>query len=166
MVSQRWSFAIVAVAFAVVAALVASPGPEHETLRNGLVVVVFLQAMLVIASAAERSGLLTWIARHAARLAHRPSALLLATFGAGVLITITLNLDTTAVLFTPLAIAIGKAAGQRTAPFALERGLAANFGSVLLPSSNLTNLVIWHETGVTFAKFARTMAPIAAVRSP
>ncbi len=119
--------------------------------------------MLVIAAAAERSGLLTWIAQHAARFAHRPSALLLATFGAGVLITITLNLDTTAVLFTPLAIAIGKAAGQRTAPFALSAVLAANFGSVLLPSSNLTNLVIWRETGVSFAEFARTMAPIAGV---
>ena len=162
-VTQRAAAAVVAIAVAALAALVADAGIDHQTFRNGIVVVVFLQAMLIIAAAAEHSGLLAWIATHAARLAHRPSALLLATFAAGVLVTITLNLDTTAVLFTPLAIAVGRAAGQRTAPFALSAVLAANFGSVLLPSSNLTNLVIWRESSLTFAEFARTMAPIAAM---
>ncbi len=119
--------------------------------------------MLLIAAAADVSGLLSWLASHAAKLAHRPTALLLATFAAGVVVTVTLNLDTTAVLFTPLAIAVGRAAGQRTAPFALSAVLAANFGSVLLPSSNLTNLVIWRESGTTFGEFARTMAPIAVM---
>ena len=115
-VTQRAAAAVVAIAVAALAALVADAGIDHQTFRNGIVVVVFLQAMLIIAAAAEHSGLLAWIATHAARLAHRPSALLLATFAAGVLVTITLNLDTTAVLFTPLAIAVGRAAGQRTAP--------------------------------------------------
>ncbi|HTN81904.1 MAG TPA: SLC13 family permease, partial [Acidimicrobiales bacterium] len=152
-VTRRWLAAVGAIALASVAALTATAGSDHETFRNGIVVVVFLQAMLIIAAAAEHSGLLAWIATHAAHLAHRPSALLLATFAAGVLVTITLNLDTTAVLFTPLAIAVGRAAGQRTAPFALSAVLAANFGSVLLPSSNLTNLVIWRESDLTFAEF-------------
>jgi arsenical pump membrane protein len=162
-VTQRTLAAVVAISLAALAALVADTGTDHQAFRNGVVVIVFLQAMLIIAAAAEHSGLLAWIAAHAARLAHRPSALLLATFAAGVLVTITLNLDTTAVLFTPLAIAVGRAAGQRTAPFALSAVLAANFGSVLLPSSNLTNLVIWRESDLTFAEFARTMAPIAVM---
>ena len=72
-VTQRAAAAVVAIAVAALAALVADAGSDHQTFRNGIVVVIFLQAMLIIAAAAEHSGLLAWIATHAARLAHRPA---------------------------------------------------------------------------------------------
>ncbi|MEZ5261536.1 MAG: SLC13 family permease [Acidimicrobiales bacterium] len=93
----------------------------------------------------------------------RPRLLLAATFAVAVVLTTTCNLDTTAVLFTPLALSVAAAAGLGAVPFALASVLAANFGSLLLPTSNLTNLVLWRSSGLSFPRFAAITAPAAAL---
>ncbi|MEZ5234940.1 MAG: hypothetical protein R2749_19905 [Acidimicrobiales bacterium] len=77
--------------------------------------------------AAERSGLLAWVAERLATGVRRPRLLLAATFAVAVVLTTTCNLDTTAVLFTPLALSVAAAAGLDAVPFALASVLAANF---------------------------------------
>ena len=57
------------------------------------------------------------------------------------LITIFLGLDTTAVLFTPVVIALANRIGAKAFPFAMATLLLSNTASLLLPVSNLTNLL-------------------------
>jgi Na+/H+ antiporter NhaD/arsenite permease-like protein len=129
---------------------------------DGLRVTGFVFGAVLIAGAAAESGLLAAAARAATRPFHGPAVLLVVTLLVGAAVSTILNLDTTAVLFTPLALEVARANDADPVPFALAALLAANFGSVLLPTSNLTNLVLWQGSGQSFAAFARSVAPIAA----
>ena len=55
--------------------------------------------------------------------------------------TIFLSLDTTAVLLTPVVIVVARSVGLPVLPFALTTVWLANSASLLLPVSNLTNLL-------------------------
>ena len=57
------------------------------------------------------------------------------------LTTIVLSLDTTAVLLTPVVLALAAQLGLSPLPFALTTVWLANTASLLLPVSNLTNLL-------------------------
>jgi arsenical pump membrane protein len=89
--------------------------------------------------------------------------LLLAVSLAAIVVTVLLSLDATAVLFTPVVVAVVRS--RRADP---ERPLLAtvelaNASSSLLPVSNLTNLLVFSATGLTFGAFALRMAlPTAA----
>ena len=59
--------------------------------------------------------------------------------------TIVLSLDTTAVLLTPVAITVAGQVGIPALPFAMTTLWLANTASLLLPVSNLTNLLALHH---------------------
>jgi Na+/H+ antiporter NhaD/arsenite permease-like protein len=83
--------------------------------------------------------------------------------------TIFLSLDTTAVLLTPVVVSVTRQAGLPPLPFALMTVWLANTASLLLPISNLTNLLAQHSLGgISPAGFAALMwAPsLAAVLVP
>ncbi len=93
--------------------------------------------------------------------------LLLALFAT--LSTVFLSLDTTAVLLTPVVVTVARQAGLPVLPFALTTVWLANTASLLLPISNLTNLLAQHNLGgISPAQFAQLMwAPsVAAVLVP
>ena len=75
--------------------------------------------------------------------------------------TIFLSLDTTAVLLTPIVVVLARSAGLNPIPFALTTVWLANTASLLLPVSNLTNLLAEHELGGigTLGFVALTWAP-------
>lgn len=77
--------------------------------------------------------------------------------------TIMLSLDTTAVLLTPVVVLLARLLRLDPLPFALTTVWTANTGSLLLPVSNLTNLLAEHELGLGPAQFAALMAPAAVV---
>lgn len=77
--------------------------------------------------------------------------------------TIMLSLDTTAVLLTPVVVLLARHLRLDPLPFALTTVWIANTGSLLLPVSNLTNLLAEHELGLGPAQFAALMAPAAVV---
>jgi arsenical pump membrane protein len=81
------------------------------------------------------------------------------------LTTITLNLDTTAVLLTPVMLALGRKVGIATLPLAITTVWLANTASLLLPVSNLTNLLALNRIGLDPAAFAGRMwgAEVASV---
>lgn len=83
-----------------------------------------------------------WTAR-AAR--HRVAVLWLLFVALAVVCTVVLSLDTTAVLLTPVGLAIAWQLGLPAAPFALTTLWLANTASLLLPVSNLTNLLALHH---------------------
>jgi arsenical pump membrane protein len=109
-------------------------------------IVLFLLAITVTAEVAERAGVFDvvghWLARHGR---HRVWLAWLLFAGLAVAATIVLSLDTTAVLLTPVGIAIARQIDVRPMLFALTTLWIANTGSLLLPVSNLTNLLALHS---------------------
>src|SRR5690606_7570762 len=64
--------------------------------------------------------------------------------------TVVLSLDTTAVLVTPVVLALARRTGTRPLPLALTVLALANTASLLLPVSNLTNLLAAHRLGAGY----------------
>jgi arsenical pump membrane protein len=126
----------------------------------------FLAALLLIADGCRREGLFEALGALMARGSRgRPRRLLAFVFAIAAAVTAVLSLDATVVLLTPVVFAT--AARMRTSPkphvYACSH--LANSASLLLPVSNLTNLLAFHASGLSFARFAGLMAlpTIAAV---
>jgi arsenical pump membrane protein len=68
-----------------------------------------------------------------------------------------LNLDTTAVLLTPVMLAVARAMRIPPLPLAMTTVWLANTASLLLPVSNLTNLLATNRIGLAPAAFAARM---------
>ena len=69
-----------------------------------------------------------------------------------------LSLDATVVLLTPVVIAIAGRMRIPARPHAYAAGHLANSASLLLPVSNLTNLLAFAATGLSFLHFTGLMA--------
>ncbi|MBT8160700.1 MULTISPECIES: SLC13 family permease [Arthrobacter] len=122
-------------------------------------ILAFVVAMTVVTELASEAGVFLWIAR---RLRHwgRGYSLVLWLLVAvsAALCTIFLSLDTTAVLLTPVVVSVTRQAGLPVLPFALTTVWLANTASLLLPISNLSNLLAQHSLGsVSPAGFAALM---------
>lgn len=134
----------------------------HPVLVQVLPVAVFLVAITVTAEIAQLAGVFDVAAHALARRARHRVALLWLTFAAlAVVCTIVLSLDTTAVLLTPVGLAIAQQTGIAPMPFALTTLWIANTGSLLLPVSNLTNLLAVHrfeDLGAGHGDYVRTAA--------
>lgn len=121
-----------------------------------LEIIAFLVAMMLLARACADEGLFVALGGHVARLAGGSSQRLLAyAVLAAALVTAALSLDATVVLLTPVLIA---ASTRRAHAYASVR--LANSASTLLPVSNLTNLLVFGATGLTFAGFTEAMLPV------
>jgi arsenical pump membrane protein len=75
-----------------------------------------------------------------------------------VAVTVLMSLDATAVLFTPIVVQLVARRGVRPDPPLLATTQLANASSSFLPVSNLTNLLVFSATGLTFGGFALRMA--------
>ena len=72
--------------------------------------------------------------------------------------TAVLSLDATVVLLTPVVFATASRVGVRPKPQVYATSHLANSASLLLPVSNLTNLLALGAAGVSFVSFAALMA--------
>jgi arsenical pump membrane protein len=122
-------------------------------------VVGFLAAVLVLADGCEREGLFRAAGGLMARTSRRSgSRLLLSVVGLAAVTTAVLSLDTTVVLLTPVVIVTLRATRAPPRPALYATAHLANTGSLLLPVSNLTNLLAVATVGVSFPRFAALMA--------
>ncbi|NUR38751.1 MAG: arsenic transporter, partial [Streptomyces sp.] len=135
--------------------------PEHawaEAERLGPVV-GFLAAVLVLAHFCDVEGLFracgAWMSR---RAAGRPRTLLTSVFVLASAITAVLSLDATVVLLTPVVLATAARSGVRARPHLYACAHLSNTASLLLPVSNLTNLLAFEASGLSFTRFAALMA--------
>ncbi|MBK3636091.1 arsenic transporter [Streptomyces sp. MBT97] len=155
------SEALVAVPAAALVIALGAVSPEHalaEAERLGPVV-GFLAAVLVLAHLCDVEGLFTacgaWMAR---RSAGSPRRLLVAVFALASVITAVLSLDATVVLLTPVVFATAGRMGVRAKPHVYACAHLSNTASLLLPVSNLTNLLAFEASGLSFTRFAALMA--------
>ncbi len=139
-------------------------GAELEaTVRHLGPVVIFLVTILVVADVCARAGLFTAAAARV-RDASAGSATRLFTgvFLLAAAVTAILSLDATVVLLTPVVVSAAIATGTSFRPGAHACLRMANSASLLLPVSNLTNLLAMPYLDLTFAGFAIVMAPVLA----
>ena len=122
-------------------------------------VVAFLAAVLVISELCDADGLFRYAgALMAAKSRGEAHRLLVFVFVLASAVTAVLSLDATVVLLTPVVFATASRMGVRPKPHAYACTHLANAGSLLLPVSNLTNLLAMSAAGLTFVSFAGLMA--------
>ena len=158
---RGWPEAVAAVpAAAVLVAARAIPvsAAVAEARRLGPVI-GFLAAILVLARLCDDDGLFRacggWMARTSAG---RPRRLLAQVFVTAAVTTAVLSLDATVVLLTPVVFATAAKLDVRSRPHVYACTHLANSASLLLPVSNLTNLLAFAATGLAFGHFAALMA--------
>jgi arsenical pump membrane protein len=123
-----------------------------------LPVVGFLAAVLVLARLCDDEGLF-----HAAGVAMARSSdgsqqrVLAMVFVIAAATTAVLSLDATVVLLTPVVLATARALAVPAKPHAYATAHLANTASLLLPVSNLTNLLAFSAAGISFLHFAAVM---------
>ena len=83
--------------------------------------------------------------------------LLAASLGLVAIVTAVLNLDTAVVFLTPVLIQAARSRGLSEGAFVYGTVLMSNSASLLLPGSNLTNLLVLDGARVSGLDFARTM---------
>ena len=127
-------------------------------------VVAFLVTILVVSDVCARAGVFTAAAQRVGRWSG-PSATRLFTgvFVLAAVVTATLSLDATVVLLTPVVLAAGMARSVPDEPGTYACLRMANSASLLLPVSNLTNLLALPRLDLTFTGFAVRTAPVLAV---
>ncbi|MFD8598948.1 SLC13 family permease [Kitasatospora sp. NPDC059646] len=156
-----WPEAVVAVPAAglLVAVGAVSPAAAWAELARLGPVVGFLAAVLVLAQLCDDEGLFEacggWMASASGG---RPGRLLGQVFVVAAVVTAVLSLDATVVLLTPVVAATAGVLGVRARPHVYACGHLANTASLLLPVSNLTNLLAFTASGLTFARFTALMA--------
>jgi arsenical pump membrane protein len=119
----------------------------------------FLAAVLVLADLADAHQ----VFRYAGTLVGTasggsPARLLRLVFVLAAVVTAALSLDATVVLLTPIVLATAARIGVRPGPHVYACGHLANSASLLLPVSNLTNLLAFGASGMSFPRFAAVMA--------
>ncbi|MDF4251936.1 SLC13 family permease [Streptomyces sp. WMMB303] len=151
------TFAAPAAVLVIVVGAIPLADVREEAARLGPVI-GFLAAVLVLAKLCDDEGLFhacgTWMARWARE---RPRRLLGAVFALASVVTAALSLDATVVLLTPVVFATAARMGARPRPHLYASAHLSNTASLLLPVSNLTNLLAFTATGLDFTHFALLM---------
>ena len=119
-------------------------------------VLLFLLIMTAVSAVLDQHGVFdgvaAWLVR---RTGGRPAL----AFGfLCFVVTTILSLDTTIVLLTPVALTLAKRGHVSALPYLFITVWVANTGSLLLPVSNLTNLLAQQEAGLTAIEFMAVMA--------
>ncbi len=151
--------AAVPAALLVIATGAISAHDAGEQARRLGPVIGFLAAVLVLAQLCDDEGLFracgAWLASAAAG---RPQRLLALVFAVAAVTTAVLSLDATVILLTPVVFATAARLEARARPYLYACTHLSNSGSLLLPVSNLTNLLAFAASGLSFGRFAGLMA--------
>ncbi len=152
--------AVAVPAAAIVVLTGALPAPQARSTAARLwPVLVFLAAVLVIGAMCQAAGVFTAAgARLAAFSRARPGRLLAGVFGLAAVTTAVLSLDTTVILLTPVVADTASRLRVRSRPHLYACAHLANSASLLLPVSNLTNLLAFAVSGLTLTRFTSLMA--------
>ena len=128
--------------------------------------VAFLVTILVVSDVCARAGVFEAAAQRVGRWSGGSAVrLFTGVFVLAAVVTATLSLDATVVLLTPVVLAAGMARSVPDEPGTYACLRMANSASLLLPVSNLTNLLALPHLDLTFTGFALRMAPVLGGRA-
>jgi arsenical pump membrane protein len=138
---------------------IVGPADALDQMRGLAPTVGFLAAILVLAHLTDAEGAFRWLGdRLASSSRGRPRRLLAVVFTAASITTAVLSLDATVVLLTPVVFGTAARLRLRAKPHVYACTHLANSASTLLPVSNLTNLLAFGASGVSFLGFTALMA--------
>lgn len=120
---------------------------------------VLVIGLLLIGTVAAEDGLFEAVGARIAATRLGSRGLLIALLGLVAVVTAVLNLDTAVVFMTPVLVHAARRRGLDERPFLYGSVFMANAASILLPGSNLTNLLVLSRNPVGGARFASSMAP-------
>lgn len=120
---------------------------------------VLVAGLLLVGLVADGDGLFLAAGNRLARLAPNAVALFAGASVLVAVVTAVLNLDTSVVFLTPVLVYAARSRGQGEAPLLYACLLLSNAGSLLLPGSNLTNLIVAGHLHFSGATFFDRMAP-------
>jgi len=160
---RRWSEAwwTMLGAAAMLALGLVSPREAIAGTLAGKNALLFLLSLLALSLLVSKSGFFDWAAIRCALVAKgNARSLYRNAFVLGAIVTAILSLDTTAVMLTPVMLAVVKRLRLPAAPYVVLCAFVANVGSLVLPISNLTNILFADAFHLTFGAFAsRMIAP-------
>jgi len=117
-----------------------------NAVAKGSDVYLFLIGMMLLSETARREGLFDWVAAYAVNHAKgSPRRLFLLIYGVGVVVTIFLSNDATAVVLTPAVFAAARRAKVDPLPYLFICAFVANAASFVLPISNPANIVLYGD---------------------
>jgi arsenical pump membrane protein len=117
-----------------------------HAVAGGTDVYLFLAGMMVLAELGQSHGVFDWLATVAIQHAKSSRARLFALiYAVGMVVTIFMSNDATAVVLTPAVLAAVKKAKTEPLPYLLSCAFIANAASFVLPISNPANLVVFHQ---------------------
>jgi arsenical pump membrane protein len=149
--------------FALVAAAVSRPGNAGAAASQDWSPFVLVTGLLLIGLVADDDGLFAAAGHQMARAAPNGSILFVGATVLIGLVTAVLNLDTSVAFLTPVLFYTARSRGGGEAALLYGCLLLSNAGSLFLPGSNLTNLIVLghlHLSGGSF--LARMWAPALA----
>jgi arsenical pump membrane protein len=120
---------------------------------------VLVVGLLLIGAVAADDGLFEATGACLARSRLGPHGLLLGLLALVAAVTAVLNLDTAVVFLTPVLVHAARHRGLDERPFLYGAVFMANAASLLLPGSNLTNLLVLRSDPQAGTSFAAQMLP-------
>jgi arsenical pump membrane protein len=160
--SAPWTMVLAAVGVvAAVVALVGSPASARHAAGQTWTPFVLVAGLLLVGVVAEGDGLFHAAGTQLARAARNGLALFAGGALLIVVVTATLNLDTSVVFLTPVLVAAARQRGGRERPLLYGSIFLANASSLYLPGSNLTNLIVLGHHPLSGSAFLALMWPAA-----
>lgn len=159
MVARYWGWGLAGVGVAAaVAALALEGGQARSAAAQVWSPFVLVAGLLLVGLVADEDGLFAAAGHRLAGAAPNGMALFV---GAALLVagvTALLNLDTSVVFLTPVLVYAARRRGQGEAALLIGCLLLSNAGSLLLPGSNLTNLIVLGHLHLSGGQFFGHMA--------
>ncbi len=143
---------------AIVAAILA-PSYATGSASQAWPAFVLVAGLLIIGALAAEDGLFAAVGAQVARLPGSATRLLVLLLLFEACVTAVLNLDTAVVFLTPLFVHAERQRRTDEAAFLYGAVFMANSASLLLPGSNLTNLIVLRDERVPGHLFAARMLP-------
>jgi Na+/H+ antiporter NhaD/arsenite permease-like protein len=122
---------------------------------------VLLFGMMIIVAHLRLAGGIALVARAiGGGVQSRVRLLFALVFAAGLLSALFVN-DTICLVFTPVVLDLAAARRERPLPYLLALASASNIGSVATITGNPQNMLIGSMSGISFARFAAALTPVA-----
>ena len=122
---------------------------------------VLVSGLLLVGLVSEKDGLFLATGQLLARRAGNGVLLYGGAVAVIAIVTALLNLDTSVAFLTPVFIYTARSRREGEAPLLYACILLSNAGSLMLPGSNLTNLIVLGHVHMSGGEFFRRMAPAA-----
>lgn len=153
--SEAWWAALGAVLL--VALQLISMADALAAVRKGHDVYFFLTGMMIMSELARHAGVFDWVAQVAVRASGGSrSRLFLLIYAVGIVVTVFLSNDATAVVLTPAVLAAVRTGEAEPLPYLMICAAIANAASFVLPISNPANLVVYSSGMPPLAQWVRT----------